>query len=96
MLFNKEDLQFVHYRWERDEASLNNFFLGEPSRRLFDPHNGKQVLFLVNCYASAIEHFTLRDAHTIESKIAHQLPTDLKSEIAVFNWIKRMMTPGGS
>lgn len=91
MIFNKGDMCFIHYRWEREEKPVGDVFCGEPSRRIFDPFNGDQVLFLINFYASIAGAFSLKDARTLERKIAHQLPPGLKSERSVFNWIIQSM-----
>jgi len=88
-------MNFAHYRWNAEEIPADNFYFGEPSRRIFDPHNGNQVLFLMNCYASAMPHVSLSEVRRFESIMAHQLPPNLKSEISVFNWMLKAMTHGG-
>lgn len=87
MLFAKDNMNYVHYRWEMDEQPAAALFMGEPSRRVFDRFNGHQVLFLINCCARAYGKFSLTDAQMLESKIAYQLPLELKSERSVYNWI---------
>ena len=87
MTFEKKDLDFANYQWMDNEDKGNAQFFGEPSRRYFDPTNGNQMLFLINYVASILPSFSLRDAHTLESLIAERLPTDLKSEKSVFNWM---------
>lgn len=87
MTFTRQDMSFVHYRWDKDEEPAATLFTGEPSRREFNSFNGNQVLFLINCYATVAGSISLTQARFIESKIAHQLPEGLKSERAVFNWV---------
>jgi hypothetical protein len=91
MTFSKDDMCFIHYRWEKDERPAGEVFCGEPSRRIFDPFNGDQVLFLINFYGSVVKSFGLKDAHALERKIAHQLPLERKSERSVYNWIVESM-----
>lgn len=87
MTFLKEDLVGKHYSWT---TTINAAaFTGEPSRRLFNPFNGNQVLFVINAYASSLpEKFTLSDAHKVEDMILNNLPEGVKSEMSVFNWLK--------
>jgi len=91
MTFSKEDMCFIHYRWEKEERPAGEVFSGEPSRRIFDPFNGDQVLFLINFYGSVVKSFGLKDVHALERKIAHQLPLERKSERSVYNWIVESM-----
>lgn len=91
MSFVRENMNFAHYRWSSNDEGRNNFYFGEPSRRAFDRNNGMQVLFLINCYASVMEGFSLIEGRRLETKIAHQLPDNLKSEISVFNWMMQSM-----
>lgn len=86
----KEDLSFTHYRWGTDQGAFMTTFSGEPSRRIFDPQNGNQVLFLINYYASVVTQFTVKEAQFIESQIVHNLPPELKSERSVYTWIMQM------
>src|SRR5690349_19279585 len=87
MHFLKQDLECDHYEWIEEKKDL---FTGEPSRRAFDRFNGNQVLFLINLYGETSQQFTVEEGKTIEQKIQQELPVDAKSEIAVFNWIKKM------
>lgn len=87
MPFVKQDMSCVHYSWETEDKPGNVVFSGEPSRRIFDPSNGHQVLFMINCYASVNGQLSLDDAHLLENKIAQKLPLGLMSERSVFKWI---------
>lgn len=87
MHFQKIHLDGNHYNWIEDEKQL---FTGQPSRRSFDRFNGNQVLFLINLYGSFSERFTLNDGKSIEQRILHDLPTEAKSEISVFHWIRNI------
>jgi hypothetical protein len=86
MPFLKEDLVSEHYTWSNNAGSL--VFTGQPSRRVFDRFNGEQVLFLINFYGSLAEKFTVQEGRRIEELIFNQLPSDAKSEMAVFNWLR--------
>jgi len=85
MHFHRNDLVGTHYSWA-DEGK--HFYTGQPSRRIFDKFNGDQVLFLINFYGSLSgDKFTITEGKAIEQKIIHDLPSDAKSEISVFNWL---------
>ena len=86
MLFQKQDIEQEIYQWRSEEDK--QLYLGQPSRRAFNRFNGDQVLFLINFYGSLTEHFTLQEGKKIEHKLLHLLPTEVKSEISVFNWIR--------
>lgn len=90
MHFQKQDLEWAHYKWTEDEKNL---FTGSPSRRTFDKCNGNQVLFLINFYGSLSDRFTLGEGKSIEKRIQDELPAEAKSEISVFNWIRNTMYP---
>lgn len=85
MNFQKEDLRSSHYYWKEEDKQL---FTGSPARRLFDPSNGEQVLFLINAYADGMHNFTKEDGWQIETSLVKELPLQSKSEISVLNWIK--------
>ncbi|RYY57872.1 MAG: hypothetical protein EOO09_01190 [Chitinophagaceae bacterium] len=87
MQFLRENMGFTHYRWENEESGVIPVFSGEPSRRVFDPYNGHQVLFLINSYITEAGDLTVVEARSVESRIAHKLPLGLKSERSVLNWL---------
>jgi len=63
-------------------------YTGSPSRRLFDANNGMQVLFLINCFYDSIGLTSVKEGRMLEELIFMQLPPEMKSELAVFNWLK--------
>lgn len=85
MAFSKQDLEGTHYSWNTE--SSRHMFSGQPSRRIFDPYNGDQVLFLINFYCTLTGLSQLTDVKQIEFEIIHHLPENIKSEISVFHWI---------
>ena len=90
MQFLKQDLDGGHYHWTRGEEHL---YTGQPSRRRFDKNNGHQVLFLINFYSSLSERVSLKEGKSIEKKILEDLPDEAKIEVAVFNWLRKMVLP---
>jgi hypothetical protein len=82
--FQKEQLAY-QYNWSDECGSL---FKGIPSRRLFDLKNGFQVLFIINCFYQSIGLTSASTGQKIERLIQSQLPSDMKSELSVFNWLK--------
>ncbi len=83
MPFVKEDLAGDHYDWSNADS-----FNGSPSRRLFDRSNGNQVLFIINSFGSLSERFSIQECRQVEELISAQMPTDIKSEMSVYNWLR--------
>ncbi|HMR92058.1 MAG TPA: hypothetical protein PKC69_07080 [Chitinophagaceae bacterium] len=42
MTFVKQDMGFIHYRWNKEEKYASVVFCGELSRRIFDRFNGNR------------------------------------------------------
>lgn len=84
MLYLKEHMTY-QYDWLPQTASR---YTGSPSRRLFDPRNGIQVLFIINSFCQSIGLTSIGDGRKLEELIYTQLPEDMKSELTVFNWLK--------
>ena len=77
-----------HYSWPDNNEKI--LYIGMPSRRSFDAFNGDQVLFIINSYASLVTDFTVDKGRQIERQLLYYLPTNLKSEISVVNWLKAL------
>lgn len=92
MFYGREDMSFVHYRWELEEEPVAVVYQGRPSTREFDPFNGNQVLYIINQYGASSGELTAKQARIIESLIAHQLPEGPHTELSVLNWIGRVLT----
>jgi hypothetical protein len=84
MKYVKENL-VRQYNWPSESASM---YTGTPSRRFFDPSNGNQILFIINCFYDSIGLFSHNSGKKLEELISTQLPPEMKSELAVFNWLK--------
>lgn len=79
-------MEFTHYRWTEGDDGVS-IFTGEPSRRVFDPFNGNQVLFLINYCLSIVGRYSVVEARAIENRIAYKLPMNSRSERSGFNWL---------
>lgn len=88
--FSREHLLGRHYLWKEDHKLTFN---GEPSRRLFDPFDGEQVLFVINFYGALTDQFTIEEGRKLEELIITRLPPEARSEVSVFNWLRGVMTP---
>jgi hypothetical protein len=86
MLFLKEHLICRHYNWSTESGGWK--YSGEPGRRLFDPFNGHQVLYIINFFGTSIGNLSMNQGHKLEDLIIRQLPENLRSELAVFNWLR--------
>jgi hypothetical protein len=84
MEYLKEHMTY-DYTWQQDS---NSVYTGSPSRRLFDPNNGTQVLFIINYFSDSIGLLSLNEGRKVEELIYRQLPGEMKSEMSVFNWLK--------
>jgi hypothetical protein len=62
--------------------------MNAPDRRIFDRLNGNQILYLINFFGYAIGKLTVESGQKIENLISKELPAELKSETAVFNWLR--------
>lgn len=91
MHFQKQDMEGSHYNWPENTEKI--LYIGPASRRSFDPFNGDQVLFVINSYASLIDDFTVEQGRQIERQLLYYLPSNLKSEISVLNWLKALELP---
>lgn len=85
MLFTTNDGS-NKYEQKLHNKPLAPLFFGEPSRRLFNPLNHNQVLFIISCYASVQQQFSQEDWSRLKN-ILTRVPKQLKSEKAVFNWV---------
>ncbi|HXL58600.1 MAG TPA: hypothetical protein VN958_20200 [Chitinophagaceae bacterium] len=86
MLFLKEHLKGNHYDWS--SKIKHKELINAPDRRNFDRLNGNQILYLINSFGLSIGSLTIDDGQRIENFIMNEIPVELKSEIAVFNWLK--------
>jgi len=85
MSFTKDHLINKHYDWSI--KPMHNAITDTPDRRLFDRQNGNQILYIINFFGHSVGNLTIDDGQKIEDLIMNQLPAELKSEIAVFNWL---------
>ena len=88
MIFLKEHLTGLHYSWASNVSTA--LFTGDPSRRLFDRLNGDQVLFMINFFGQSVGKLSLSDGQRVEKLIISELPELIKSEMAVFNWLREV------
>jgi hypothetical protein len=84
MKYLKEHLVY-EYDWKAQPTSQ---YEGTPSRRLFEPSNGAQILFIINCFYEWGGLTSILIGKRLEELIFSQLPPEMKSELAVFNWLK--------
>lgn len=83
MRYSKTDLAF-HYSWP-ERHKMN--YTGTPSRRWFDPNNGQQLLFIINCFYDSIGLQSPEVGKRIEHLIYTQMPLEKMSELTVFKWL---------
>jgi hypothetical protein len=85
MQFKKEHLINKYYDWSTETG--HKAVPNSPDRRLFDRLNGNQILYLINCFGYSVGNITIDDGQRIENLIIKELPPELKSEKALFNWL---------
>jgi len=86
MLFLKEHLKENDYDWTKQLK--HDAFSKPPDRRAFDPANGNQIIYLINAFGNSIGRFGIEDGQRLEKLIREGLPEELRSELAVFNWLR--------
>lgn len=86
MEFTKDHLINKYYDWSTE--SRHNSVPAMPDRRPFDRLNGDQILYIINFFGYSVGNLTIDDGQRIEDIISNQLTAELKSEIAVFNWLR--------
>jgi hypothetical protein len=89
MSFHKEDLLNSHYTWSKENK--NPVFTGTASRRLFDRHNGDQVLFIINLCAESSGNLTVEEGRRLEKMIMDELPIETRSELSVLHWLMAVL-----
>jgi len=87
MQFLKEHLSPGNYDW--DSQLVYN---GEPTRRLYNRHNGNQLLFVINHFAESTNTFDIKKGVVIQEMLAHQLPVEAKSELSVIKWLNKKIS----
>jgi hypothetical protein len=84
--FLKEHLLCAHYNWTNEAAGSK--YSGDPGRRLFDPFNGHQVLYIINFFGASIGKLPMSLGHQLEELMIRQMPQDIRSELSVYNWLR--------
>ena len=86
-LFNKSDMYYNDYTWSaypNDDPRIT----GEPDNTLFNKHQGYEVLYLINKLATSWSIRTIHECRMIETLIRTQLPSNIRSQENVKEWIK--------
>lgn len=86
MIFTKESLKGSNYSWH----PLNSNILSDrfPTRNSFDRLNGDCMLRMINLFNLLVSRLTVAEGHSMEQALAQELPTQFRSEMSVFNWLK--------
>ena len=82
MFFYREHLNGKKYEWPENKSGVNI-----PGRQLFDRLNGNHLLNMINFFGTSIGSFNISDGQKVE-RLLSELPVEVKSEIAVFNWLR--------
>jgi len=86
MIFTKESLRGSSYNW----IPLSAHILSDrfPTRKSFDRLSGDSMLRMINLFNLLISRLTLAEGHSMEQALTLELPSQLRSEVSVFNWLK--------
>ena len=84
MFFIKEDLIGKTYKWTENKIVVIRTI---PGKELFDRLNGEHLLYMINFFCTSVGSFSITDGQKVE-KLITRLPSEVKSEIAVFNWLR--------
>ncbi len=85
MDFLEQHLNGKNYTWHAGDKGV---VLTQPDRRLFDRYNGNQILSMINFFGTSVGELTVEDGQKIEEIIIEQLPLEMKSQMAVYNWLR--------
>ena len=84
MFFYKEHLIGKTYEWPEEKSTVAKT---TPGMQLFDRFNGNHLLYMINFFCTSVGAFSINDGQKIE-KFIKTLPSEVKSEIDVFNWLR--------
>ena len=87
MTFLREHLSGSNYNWTLSNQ-VHKMKELTPTRNLFDRSNGNCILHMLNLFDELIVKLSVKDAQHLEFLLANELPSEAKSEMTVFNWLK--------
>jgi len=85
MDFLEEHLNGKNYTWPANDANVASTL---PDRRSFNRSSGHQVLQMINFFGASVGEVTIHNGQHVEDLILHELPAEIKSHLAVFNWLR--------
>ena len=83
--FGRNDLQH-QYSWTVTEGDSKKV-IGFPDNVLLNRHEGFEVLHFINKYMTTRNLDALRDFHIIERAIQTNLPSNIRSQAHVKQWL---------
>ena len=86
MLFLKENLLTTDYEWNNNDNA--RLLQPDATRNRFDRFNGNCVLHIIDLFDRLVDKLTIAQAQKIEQLIQTELPLEVKSEIAVLQWLR--------
>ncbi|MBI5847216.1 MAG: hypothetical protein HZB31_04585 [Nitrospirae bacterium] len=86
-LMTKGDLYFKDYQWKA-YAGDNPEVTGEPDSTLFNRHEGYEVLYLINKIAARNVFKQKASGTKLEKMIRYELPSDVRGQERVVNWLE--------
>ncbi len=86
-LITKNDLIYKDYSWTAISGD-NPKVTDEPDSTLFNRHEGYEVLYLINKLAEMWNFKQKISAEKMEKMIRKYLPSDIRSQINVKQWIQ--------
>ena len=85
MDFLQEHLSGTNYTWPINDAG---FVITQPDRRVFNRYSGSQLLRMINFFGTSVGGLTISTGRRLEYLIVNELPDEMKSQLAVFNWLR--------
>lgn len=85
--FNRGDLMYT-YSWTAipgDDPRIT----GEPDSTMFNRHEGYEVLYMINKCMEKWNLSSVADGEKIERLIKEKLPSDVRSQKNVFEWLDK-------
>ncbi|MCG6242038.1 hypothetical protein K6U55_08285 [Vibrio diabolicus] len=84
--FKRSEMQYDHYSWTvygDDDPKIT----GKPDSTLFSRKEGYEVLYMINKVLDEKNLTSAASGRKAETKIKEDLPSDIRGQEKVFNWL---------
>ena len=86
LFYNKQDMIYSDYRWSAIDGD-NPKITGKLDKTEFNRNERYEVLYLINAVINELSLSRLESAKKVEQMIRYELPSNIRSQENVKNWI---------